>query len=648
MAWRLVQSGMPPVAVLVEKRSRMIRRQGPSVFSLFLKLGAGFFWKKFWETVHIRGRFYWRKASRVKFKDPVYFSIEEWALDHPSVRVYEVEDHNGPETQELLWRLEPDIGLLTNTRRIKKEILEIPRHGFLNLHLSALPKYAGLDSIFWALYHGEKEIGVTVHQAAPEIDRGDILIQKRIPVAPFDNEESLYGKALWLGTSLMVRALKQLEEGTLERRPQDRSQATYFSWPTSKDRALLRRKPPSAPRRIQVVHVITRMTRGGAQENTLATVLNLKKRGYSVALVTGSSWGREGEILSEVLEEGLEVAVLPELIREVHPWRDPMAFMKLSSWLARNRCVILHTHMSKAGFLGRLSARLLAIPVVIHTPHGHVFHSYFHPWKERLFLALERIAARGSDRLIALTERCRLEHLERGVGTPEKWVTIPSGVDELRFLVPSDDREAKLSHFRIPPGRKIIGFIGRLAPVKGASYLIEALPKIFQRVPESHCFLVGDGEEKRALQARVEELGLTNHVTFTGHRHDVPEFLSLFDVLVVPSLNEGMGRVIVEAGILQRAVVGTRVGGVPDLIEDGKTGILIEPRNPAEIARSVIRFLEDPEFSKRLGKELQTKVLDGFTERQMVEKIHSLYQEVLQEKGFQRQPSLPTPECVSP
>lgn len=636
MAWRLFQSGMPPVAVVVEKRGRMFSHARRSVIVAVKKFGVPFLWKKGWETFRIRARFHWRKLLGERFKSPLYLSIEEWALNHPSVRVYEVEDHNSAEVQELLWRLEPEVGILTNTRRIKKEILGIPRHGFLNLHLSLLPQYAGLDSIFWALYHGEKEIGVTVHFASELIDRGEIVLQKKIPVSPFDDETSLYEKSLWLGTHLMIEALNQLREGKLVPRPQEREKGSYFSWPTQKERAIFRNRSrkerfqssPSPPKN-RVLHLITRMTRGGAQGNTLATVRGLRRKGYEVTLLTGPSWGEEGEILSEALEEGLEVVLLPELVRELSPWKDFVSLVKLSSWLARNRCVIIHTHTSKAGFLGRLAARLMRIQGVVHTPHGHVFHSYFQPWKERLFLALERRAAKWSDRLIALTDRCREEHLERAVGTPEKWITIPSGVDEKLFQKPALSKEEFLNRWGIPSDRKIVGFVGRLAPVKGARYLLEALPRIFEAVPETHCFIVGDGEEKRILEKRSEELGLRRRMTFAGHRNGISEFLSGFDVLVVPSLNEGMGRVIVEAGFLAKPVVGSRVGGIPDLIEEGQSGLLVEPRNAGEIARSVTRLLQDPLLSQRLGEGLRGKVLNGFTEEQMVEKIHTLYQELL-------------------
>lgn len=651
MAWRLYEKGIKPVAILVEKRGRMLAEQANRKSLRVAGVGFGFLWKRLREALQIKIQFYLRFLLRHRYKNPVYLSIEEWALEHPDVRVYEVEDHNGAETAELLWRLEPDIGILTNTRRIKKEILKLPRHGFFNLHLSALPQYAGLDSIFWALYHGEKEIGVTVHFAGEKIDQGDIVLQKRIAISPLDDEESLYEKALWFGTHLMVEALKGLQEGRLERKPQDPDKASYFSWPTWQERKVLkkiRRNPPlpqgeegkgeGAPR---VLHLITRMIRGGAQENTLATAIGLRQKGYEVTLLTGPSWGKEGEILTEALEAGVEVVLIPALVREISPWKDLAAFVRLKSLFSQTRFEILHTHTSKAGVLGRFAAHWTGIPVVIHTPHGHVFHSYFPGWKESVFLFLERLSARGSDRLIALTSQCREEHLKLRVGTPEKWVTVPSGVNEERFQGGTFRRDEILKGLRIPPERRIIGFVGRFAPVKGARYLVEALPEIFRSAANVHCLLVGDGEEKNQLTQKVNELGLKDRVTFTGHREEISGLLSVLEVLVVPSLNEGMGRVIAEGGLMEKPVVGTRVGGIPELIEEAKTGILIPPRDPSKIAQAVARLLKDPALSKRLGGNLREKVLGGFTERQMIGKIDHVYQEALQEKGLWLNETLP-------
>lgn len=656
MAWRLAQAGMSPSAIIVEERSKMVgKRKNP--FELIRDFGGGFLLKRVFEALAIKLHFYARKFSGRRFKSQIYLSIEEWTLDHPEVRIYKVSTHNSPECQKFLQGLRPDIGILTNTRRIKKEILQIPRHGFLNLHLSALPQYAGLDSIFWALDHGEKEIGVTVHFAAEEIDRGDIVLQRKIPVSRFDNEDSLYQKALWLGTFLVTEAVKKLEAGTLEKIPQEPGKGSYFSWPTGEQRKEFRKKFKAAQEqafhsseRPKNIHLITRMTRGGAQKNTLATVEGLKKKGYEVTLITGSSWGSEGEILSEALDKGLEVVLIPEMEREIRPLKDLWVGHKLKSWLAKNTYVIFHTHTSKAGFLGRWAASRAKTLAVIHTPHGHVFHSYFSFLKERFFLILEQMAAKASDRLIALTDRCRKEHLDLKVGKPAQWVTIPSGVDEKKFeqaVIASPPNflagaaisgsEIASASFGSSPrnDRRIIGFIGRLAPVKGAKFLIEAMPQILQSIPNAYCVLVGDGEEKQALQKRILELRIEKSVFLAGHQKEITPWLSAFEVLVVPSLNEGMGRVIVEGGFLAKPVIGTEVGGITDLIENEKTGLLVKPRASSEIAQAVIRLLQDPAFASRLGTGLQVKALSGFTENHMIEKIHALYQEVLAQKGIE-------------
>ncbi|GEM_PF-776535 len=641
MAWRLLQAGMPPAAVIVEKRRNLIKKKG-SPASLLFDLGFSFLWKRLLEALRILGHFYLRKLLKKKFKNPIYLSIEELALDYP-IEIYEVENHNGSETASFLRRIKPDIGILTNTRRINQEILQIPTHGFLNLHLSALPQYAGLDSIFWALYHGEKEIGVTVHFAAPEIDRGDIVLQRKIAVSDFDDENSLYEKALWLGTHLMVQTLKQVEAGAVHVTAQDSTQASYFSWPTPQERADFyrrkKRKRFSIDHRFsqgtaRVLHVITRMIRGGAQENTLATALGLLKKGYRVTLITGHAWGNEGEILSEALEGDLEVVMMRDLVRDIHPWKDWSCFLKLVALLCQKKYVIVHTHTSKAGLLGRAAARWCKVPVIIHEPHGHVFHSYFSTWKEKLFLALERKAAHGCDRLIALTEAEKREHLELGVGSPDQWVVIPSGVNEKLFQEVSKARKDELrSLLGIDSGRRVVGFVGRFVAIKGARYLLEAIPAICRAVPAVHFLFVGDGEEKPSYEKRVSELGLSDRVTFTGHQPRVAEFLSLIDVLVVPSLNEGMGRVIVEGGLLGKAVIGTQVGGIPDLLEDGKTGLLVPPRDPEAISHAAIRLLKDPPSARKLGEELCRKIYQGFTEEQMIQRIHTLYQELLHEKG---------------
>jgi glycosyltransferase involved in cell wall biosynthesis/folate-dependent phosphoribosylglycinamide formyltransferase PurN len=653
MAWRLFESGYAPVAVVVEKRGRMAGKKKGSVLNLFISWGFRYSCKKIFETLEIKSHYFLRKILKGWFKDPRYLSIEELALDYP-VRYYEVEDHNSIDTVRLVEYLNPDVGVLTNSRRICKQMISIPKLGFLNLHLSALPKYGGLESIFWALYHGEKEIGATVHFVAEKIDEGDIVLQEKIPVCRLDDEDSLYDKALWLGTSLMVRALKQVEAGTLKRVPQNLEAASYFSWPIRQERAVLRKlrkieklkydalrltpfasgpvsgSEPSVPpsdfkRDRRILHFITRMTRGGAQENTLATVRGLRNKGHEVTLLTGPAWGKEGEILTRAIEDKIDLLILPKLFREINLIEDLWVFFRVFAILIGNRYEVIHTHTSKAGFIGRLAGYLCRVPVIIHTPHGHVFHSYFSRWTERFFIRLERWMARWTDRLVALTDACRREHLDLRIGKPEQWVVIPSGVDRDAFRDPGEERRRQIrSELGVPEGKKIAGFVGRLSGIKGSKYFVEAVPKILEAVPSAHFLFVGDGEERPFLEERIGELGMAPHVTFTGQQDDPAALMSMMDVLVVPSLNEGMGRVIVEAGFLKKPVVGTRVGGIPDLLKED-AGILTEPKNPEAIAEAVAKILNDPGSAAQMGERLYARVIGEFTENCMIEKIEQLY-----------------------
>jgi len=642
MAWRLLQAGHE-LTVFVEKRSRAITgsRKGRWILTL-LKLGPGFLFQRLAEAVKIRTHFYLRKFLGRRFKNPAYWSIQELAVDYP-LTLHWVGDHNGPDTERLLREVRPDLGVLTNTRRIRPNILAIPRLGFLNLHLSALPQYAGLDSIFWALYHGEKEIGVTVHAVVPELDRGAIVLQRKISVHSLDTEGSLYDRALWLGTALMARAVKLVEEGKAEFVPQNPEKASYFSWPSLRERAVLRKRKKAekqalAPDRPRVLQIITRMTRGGAQENTLATAAYLKKLNYEVTLITGPSWGREGEILTEAIEQGLNVLILPELVREISPVSDGKAVVKLFRLIQAGRFSTVHTHTSKAGLLGRLAAFLCKVPLIIHTPHGHIFHSYFSPPEEKFFLLMERIAAGWCHGLIALTQAEKKEHLELRVGTPEMWHVIPSGVNEKKFgEIPAERLAALRRVLGIPDGAKLVAFIGRLAPIKGPRFFVEAMPLIHKQIPDIHFLIVGDGEECSFLEQRIRDLGMSEHVTWTGQKEEVAEYFALLDVLVVPSLNEGMGRVIVEAGFFAKPVIGSNVGGIPDLIHHHETGWLVTPRNEKEIAGAVARLLTDRETARRLGEALKKKVLEGFTEDSMVEKIERLYREMAAATGISHQ-----------
>jgi glycosyltransferase involved in cell wall biosynthesis len=382
--------------------------------------------------------------------------------------------------------------------------------------------------------------------------------------------------------------------------------------------------------RIRVSHVITRLCKGGAQENTFHTVRLANRARYDVSLVSGPTFGDEGSIEAQVRSAGIEIEREPNLVRPVSPAEDALTLARLVRRFRRERPHIVHTHTSKAGVLGRAAARLAHVPIVVHTPHGNVFDGYFSGWKTRLFVHAERRAARWTDRIIELTPGGIEEHLAKGIGRREQFVHIFSGID----LAPYDDARRRREDTRARLGARngdfLVGAIGRLEPVKGFTYFMAAAQRIAESAPRARFVHAGDGSQ--AAEIERQRGALNGRMTFLGLRDDVPALMAAFDVLVVPSLNEGMGRVILEAGAAGTPVVASRVGGIPDVVRDGETGVLIPPRDPAAIAEAVIALERDRARGRAMGEAGRAHVAPAFSVKRMVMRIEALYEELIEAK----------------
>lgn len=349
----------------------------------------------------------------------------------------------------------------------------------------------------------------------------------------------------------------------------------------------------------RVVHVITRLTLGGSSENTVSTIEALSRRGYGNTLVAGPE--SETATVEDARHRGCDVVAVDALCREVRPARDAAAVVALARLFRRTRPVIVHTHTSKAGFVGRLAARLARVPVVIHQPHGHIFYGYWGRGRTALFVALERRAARWTDTLVALTPREVEEHVERGIGRAAQWAVVPSGVPTARLRAAAPSRAAARARLGLPAGAFVVAGVGRLVPIKGFDLLVEALPAIAARVPSAHALLIGDGEERAALEARAAALGVRGRLSITGSLADVNGVLAAADVLAAPSRNEGMGRALVEAMAIGLPVVGTTVGGIPDVIVDGECGRLVAADDAAALAAALAELGADAALRAKLG-----------------------------------------------
>ncbi len=371
---------------------------------------------------------------------------------------------------------------------------------------------------------------------------------------------------------------------------------------------------------IRVLHIITRLDVGGSTESTVISATRIAPGEITSSLISGPTADPPPELRDTLAAAGVPWFIAPHLRRSVNPVADCRAFWELGRFIKSVQPDLVHTHSSKAGFLGRLAARKAGIRRIVHTPHGHVFGGYFSPLETRLYVALERLAARWTNRIITLTDAEAAQHLSRGIGRPEQFVTIPTGVDL------SGVRSAKPVH--LVGGGPIVGSVGRLAPVKGHRYLIDAAPAILQRFPGARVILVGDGEMHSQLGDRARALGLADQIIFTGYRTDVPSLIAGMDLMVLPSLNEGMGRVLVMAMALGKAIVASRVGGVPELLGEGEAGVLVPPGDSRALADAICGLLADPARARALG-EAGRRRAPRYSADAMIAALAKLYHEVM-------------------
>lgn len=380
---------------------------------------------------------------------------------------------------------------------------------------------------------------------------------------------------------------------------------------------------------VRVLHVITRLTLGGAAENTVASMAGLASAGYGGRLAVGIT-ASDGASVEHARRRGVELVDVPGLGREVGP-RDVVALTRLLAVMRRERPVIVHTHTSKAGFVGRLAARLARVPAVIHQPHGHIFYGYYGARRTAFYVSLERLAARWTDRIVTLTERGREEHLARGIGRRAQYRTVPSGVPTAELRGRSPGRAAARAALGLPADAYVVGGLGRFVPVKGFDLLVGALPALAAAVPSARVLLVGDGPERLALETQATVLRVRERVQVTGATDDVARCLAACDVLAAPSRNEGMGRALVEAMAVGVPVVGAEVGGIPAVVGDGECGRLVPAGDVVALAEALIELGVDDGLRAKLAAAAVVRA-EAFSTGVANAAMRAVYDELAREK----------------
>jgi glycosyltransferase involved in cell wall biosynthesis len=328
------------------------------------------------------------------------------------------------------------------------------------------------------------------------------------------------------------------------------------------------------------------------------------------------------------------MAILPELGREIDFAKDLTTIWKIFRIIRRENPHIVHTHTAKAGFVGRVAARLAGVPVVCHTFHGHVLSGYFGPAKSRLFTLIEKFCACLSDRIITLSDLLKNELIAMGVAHADRIVAPPLGLDLKDFGGSQRGCGGFRSELKLDKAHKLVAVVGRLVKIKNIHLFIDAARIVRQHAPEAHFAVIGDGELRSELERHARSIGMNNAVHFTGWRRDLANIYPDLDAVVSSSDNEGTPVSLIEAMAADCPVVATSVGGVPDLLEHGQFGRLTPQGDPCALAEAILEVLREPEPTSEIVRKARETVLKRYSVERLISDMDRLYMSLLKAKGI--------------
>ncbi len=380
---------------------------------------------------------------------------------------------------------------------------------------------------------------------------------------------------------------------------------------------------------IPVIHLITRLIVGGAQENTLYTAALLDPTRFSVQILSGAQTGTEGSLIEEVRQQGIQLTILPDLVRQISPVHDLLALLKLIRYLRKSRCKVLHTHSSKAGILGRLAGRIAGTPVIIHTVHGWSFHEYMSPWLRKTYIFLERWMADSCQALIAVSQKDIQKGLQASIGRPQQYHLIRSAIPMEQFDPAHYDRQIIRQSLGIPDDAVVVGNIGRFSPQKNPLDWVRVASLIAAREEKAFFLLVGDGPMRAEVEEHLDQTGIRKRTILTGLRRDIPQLLAAMDIFLITSLWEGLPRVIPQAMAMGLPVLANSADGVQEIIQNGENGYLFQAGEIEQMAEICVQLMHDPDQRMDLGQRGRESVLQAFDLQRMIEQITALYEKYI-------------------
>lgn len=391
---------------------------------------------------------------------------------------------------------------------------------------------------------------------------------------------------------------------------------------------------------MRVVHVITRLILGRAQENTLITCKLLAQRGHDVTLITGPALGPEGDLYDQAKNQGFKFVIVDNLRRQINPFHDIPAYFQLKKLLRDLKPDIVHTHSAKAGILARFAAHSIRNTQsairntrIVHGIHGLAFHPYQSNLLNKFYIAVEKAAAKRTDFFISVADAMTSQALAAGIGTPEKYVTAYSAIEEEAFLspIPEQQRQGFRRKYDIPADAVVLVTIARLFHLKGHEFIIESAKELSKKFENVTWLFVGDGILTDQYKQQVKELGLENRFRFTGllPPTEIPLVIQSSDILVHCSLREGLARTLPQAMLCSRPAISFDIDGAREVVTDS-TGRLIQPKNIDQLTAACAELIENRLLREKLGRQGRESVKQKFAPDTMLVRLEKVYNRLLE------------------